>query len=312
MLGLCTPDAGGSMPLQQDRTPSGLTSKHWSPLAFGMWRMATEDLNAALATVDAALEAGMTVFDTADIYGLGTPIGFGGAEALLGRVLRARPQLREEIVLATKGGITPPVPYDSSAAYLVRACEASLTRLGVESIDLYQIHRPDLLTHPAELAGALERLVRDGKVRAVGVSNTTVAQTRALLAHLTVPLASLQPEYSPLYLAPLEDGTLDLAMEHGLAVLAWSPLGGGRLMGEGSSERERAVISVLNRLAGEYGVSRAAVTLAWVRAHPSHPVPIVGTQSPERLRALRAAHTLTLTPSQWYEVLVAARGAPMP
>jgi predicted oxidoreductase len=277
-----------------------------------MWRMGGHDVDAVLATVDAALAAGLTLFDTADIYGLGTPIGFGGAEELLGRVLRARPALREHIVLATKGGITPPVPYDSSAEYLVRACEASLTRLGVETIDLYQIHRPDHLAHPAEVAAALERLHRDGKVRAIGVSNYTVSQTRALLAHLTLPLAALQPEYSPLYLGPLEDGTLDLAIEHSMAVLAWSPLGGGRLMGTGSNDRERAVIGVLDALAADYGVSRAAVTAAWVMAHPSRPIPLMGSQSPERLRALAAIPSIQLTRAQWYSVLVAARGAPMP
>jgi len=292
--------------------PLGRSGFHVSPVGFGMWRMGGHDVDAVLATVDAALAAGLTLFDTADIYGLGTPIGFGGAEELLGRVLRARPALREHIVLATKGGITPPVPYDSSAEYLVRACEASLTRLGVETIDLYQIHRPDHLAHPAEVAAALERLHRDGKVRAIGVSNYTVSQTRALLAHLTLPLAALQPEYSPLYLGPLEDGTLDLAIEHSMAVLAWSPLGGGRLMGTGSNDRERAVIGVLDALAADYGVSRAAVTAAWVMAHPSRPIPLMGSQSPERLRALAAIPSIQLTRAQWYSVLVAARGAPMP
>ena len=297
---------------RQTRVPLGQSGLSIAPLGFGMWRMASEDLETALASVDAALEAGMTLFDTADIYGLGTPLGFGGAERLLGRVLKARPELRGQIVLATKGGITPPVPYDSSAAYLIKACEASLERLGIEQVDLYQIHRPDPLAHPAEVAAALERLQRDGKVRAVGVSNYTVAQTRALMAHLTVPLASTQPEYSPLCLAPLEDGTLDLAMERDFAVLAWSPLGGGRLMQDGSGDRDRAVIEVLDRLAGEYGASRAAITAAWVRSHPCRPVPIVGTQSPERLRAIAVAHTLELARAHWYEVLVAARGAPMP
>jgi len=283
-----------------------------SPVGFGMWRMGGDDLDAALATVDAALAAGFTLFDTADIYGLGTASGFGGAERLLGRLLQARPGLREQIVLATKGGITPPVPYDSSADYLVHACEASLTRLGVEVIDLYQIHRPDHLAHPAEVAAALERLHRDGKVRAIGVSNYTVAQTRALIAHLTMPLASIQPEYSPLFLGPLEDGTLDLAMEHSLAVLAWSPLAGGRLMGGAHHDRERAVIAALDMLAAELGVSRAVATAAWVMAHPSRPIPLMGSQSPERLRALAGISSIQLTRAQWYGVLVDARGAPMP
>lgn len=281
-------------------------------LGFGTWRMAGDDLEAALACVDAALEAGMTLFDTADIYGLGTAGGFGAAERLLGRALRARPGLRDRIVLATKGGITPPVPYDSSPASLVRACEASLERLGVEAVDLYQIHRPDLLAHPAEVAAALDRLRRDGKILAAGVSNYTVAQTRALMAHLPFPLAATQPEYSPLHLDPLVDGTLDLAVETGLTVLAWSPLGGGRLLSEGTNDRERAVMAVLDRLAAARGVGRAAVCAAWVCAHPSRPVALLGSQNPARLRALGAASQVKLDRREWYEVLVAARGAPMP
>ncbi len=300
------------MTILTGRVPLGRSGLHVSPLGFGMWRMGGDDLDATLATIDAALASGLTLFDTADIYGLGTSSGFGGAERLFGRVLKARPALRDQIILATKGGITPPVPYDSSAPYLVRACEASLIRLGVNVIDLYQIHRPDHLTHPAEVAAALERLHRDGKVRAVGVSNYTVAQTRALLAHLTLPLASVQPEYSPLCVDPLQDGTLDLAMEQNVAVLAWSPLAGGRLMRTGSTVREGAVIAVLDALATEYGVSRGAVTAAWVMAHPSRPVPLMGSQSPKRLRDVSSATGLHLTRTQWYAVLVAARGAPMP
>jgi predicted oxidoreductase len=145
-----------------------------------------------------------------------------------------------------------------------------------------------------------------------GTTNYTVAQARALLAHLTLPLASVQPEYSPLCVDPLQDGTLDLAMEQNVAVLAWSPLAGGRLMRTGSTVREGAVIAVLDALATEYGVSRGAVTAAWVMAHPSRPVPLMGSQSPKRLRDVSSATGLHLTRTQWYAVLVAARGAPMP
>ena len=156
-----------------------------APLGWGMWRFAGADVVTARARVDAALEIGCTLFDTADIYGLGPQGGFGAAEELLGKVLRADPSLRDRIVLATKAGITPPVPYDCSASYLVKACEASLRRLGVERIDLLQVHRPDVLTHPAEVARAFELLHRQGKIRAAGVSNYSAAQARALLAHLT-------------------------------------------------------------------------------------------------------------------------------
>ena len=130
-----------------------------------MWRFAGQDIKAARAKIDAALEIGINLFDTADIYGPDNGEPFGAAEALLGRVFTADPGLRHRMVLATKGGISMGVPYDSSAGYLVRAVDDSLTRLKVDVIDLYQIHRPDILTHPAEVAQTMMRLHAQGKVR---------------------------------------------------------------------------------------------------------------------------------------------------
>jgi predicted oxidoreductase len=216
------------------------------------------------------------------------------------------------MVLATKGGIRPPVPYDQSAEYLTAACEASLRRLGVDHVDLYQVHRPDLLTHPAELAATLTALVERGLTRHVGVSNFTVAHTRALLAHLDLPLATVQPELSPLHVEPVLDGTLDLCAEIGATPLAWSPLGGGRLLDDDPDGRTAAVAEVLDRLAGREGVDRQAVALAWVMGHPSRPVPIIGTQRPDRIRAAGAALSVHLDRADWYEVLVAATGEPLP
>ena len=145
------------------RIPLGDSGLEVAPLGWGMWRFAGTDPVTAQRRIEAALDIGCTLFDTADIYGYSTPDGFGGAERLLGHVLRAAPALRSGMVLASKAGIFPPLPYDSSAAYLVQACENSLQRLGVDCIDLWQIHRPDVLTHPAEVAGALDRLRRPGK-----------------------------------------------------------------------------------------------------------------------------------------------------
>ena len=286
-------------------------------IAYGCWRFAGSDVATAREKIETALDVGMTLVDTADIYGYdgSAPApggGFGEAEELLGRVLADTPGLRDQMVLATKGGITPPVPYDSSPAYLRSACEASLRRLGVDTIDLYQIHRPDLLAHPADVAGVLDGLVASGKVRAIGVSNFTVTQTRALQAHLETPLASTQPEFSPLALDPIVDGTFDLATETGLVPLAWSPLAGGRLGTDTSDPRALAVAAVCDRLAGEFGITRAAILLAWAMRHPAGVVPIVGTQRPERIRECARATEVELTPSQWYEILVAGRGEPMP
>jgi aryl-alcohol dehydrogenase-like predicted oxidoreductase len=291
--------------------PLGKSEFSVYPLAWGMWRM-SGDAGAARERIAAARDIGITLFDTADIYGLDSGHTFGAAEALLGDVFKADPGLRKEMVLATKGGIVPGTPYNSSAAYLQEACDASLKRLGVERIDLYQIHRPDLATHPAEVAEGLVKLKRAGKIGAVGVSNYTAAQTAALQAWLDLPIVSHQPEFSPLRLDPLTDGVLDQAMERDMAVLAWSPLAGGRLADAPAGGTARAVIEELDRLALREGVSRACLALAWVMTHPSRPIPIIGSQSPERIRQMKDVFKVRLERADWYAVLVAARGAPMP
>ena len=147
-----------------DPTPRRLGSLgEVGPLALGQWRATGGDVGAAQALIEAALDHGLNLIDTADVYGLdwgGT--GFGACELLLGRVLASTPGLRPRMVVATKGGIAPPIPYDSGAAALRAACEASRRRLQADVIDLYQIHRPDLLTHPAEVADTLTSLAMPG------------------------------------------------------------------------------------------------------------------------------------------------------
>ena len=282
------------------------------PLGFGTWRFTTDDLGAAHELVEMALDAGKNLIDKADVYGLDyNGSGFGGNEELLGKVLAQAPGLRDRMVLATKGGIMPPIPYDSSDAYLRSAVEASLGRLGVEVIDLYQIHRPDMFAHPAQVAETLSSLVGEGKIRAVGVSNHTPAQHDALIAHLgDLPLATSQPEYSPAFLGPLRDGTFDLCMRDGIVPLAWSPLGGGRLM---SGENvPTALIATLDELAEREGVDRAAICYAFVLAHPSAPVALLGTQDPDRLRAAVAALDVTLDRNDVYRIVQDSEGVPLP
>jgi predicted oxidoreductase len=282
-----------------------------SSVAWGMWRFAGDDVAAAEARIQAALDAGVTLFDTADIYGPDNGEPFGAAEALLGRVLAGNPGLRGRMVIATKGGISMGVPYDSSAGYLAAAIDASLARMGVDHVPLWQIHRPDLLTHPAEIGEALLTEHQAGKIGAVGVSNFTPSQVEALAAHLPLPIVSCQPEFSPLAVAPLGDGVLDQAIARGMAVLAWSPLGGGRL-GNPADDRTRAVAAALDAKAKQAGVSRAAAAYSWIMAHPARPIPIVGTQSTARIAEIPDAYTPTWTRAEWYEVLVAAQGEPLP
>jgi len=291
--------------------PIGASGLSVFPLAWGMWRFADDDVVAGRARIDAALAAGVTLFDTADIYGVDTAGRFGAAEQLLGRVFAEAPGLRDHMVLATKGGIIPGVPYDSSASYLSAAIDASLSRLGVAHIDLWQVHRPDLLTHPQEVARVIEDAHAAGKIGAIGVSNFTPAQTAALAAHLPLPIVSRQSEFSPLTLNPLFDGIFDQAMERGMAFLAWSPIGGGRL-GDPGDERGRAVAALLDAKAAEHGVSRVAATCSWILAHPARPIPIVGTRQPDRIAAIADALKPRWTRAEWYAVLQTSMGERLP
>ena len=284
-----------------------------SPIAWGMWRLAEGGRTTAEAArlVHAALDAGITLLDTADIYGFNGTDGFGAAEALLGEVLIAEPGLRSRMVLATKGGIMPPLPYDQSNEYLNAAIDASLKRLKTDTIDLWQVHRPDILAHPQEVARTLDAAVAAGKIRALGVSNFTTAQIAALNHFLGNKLVATQPEISPLRIDCFENGELDQAMQLGLTPLAWSPLGGGRLL-RAAGARDLAVAEALDAAAGKAGVSRSIAAYSWLMAHPAGIVPIIGSQQPERIAEGTAALALRWSREDWYAVLVAARGERLP
>ena len=210
------------LPAPPPMRPLGADGPMVSALSWGMWRFAGQPLANATALVHAALDSGINFLDTADIYGAGDPGGFGSAEALLGDILAADAALRDRMVLATKGGIIIGTPYDSSAAYLADAIDISLKRLRTARVDLWQIHRPDILTHPHEIARALENAHAAGKIGAIGVSNMTCAQIDTLAHFLTVPIATTQPEFSPLHLQPIEDGQFDKAQRMGMIPMAWS------------------------------------------------------------------------------------------
>ena len=284
-----------------------------SPIAWGMWRLAEGGRTTAEAArlVHAALDAGITLLDTADIYGFDGTNGFGAAEALLGEVLAAEPGLRSRMVLATKGGIMPPLPYDQSSEYLNAAIDASLRRLNTDTIDLWQVHRPDILAHPQEVARTLDAAVAAGKIRALGVSNFTAAQIAALNQFLGNKLVATQPEISPLHINSFENGELDQAMQLGLTPLAWSPLGGGRLL-RAAGARDLAVAEALDAAAAKAGVSRSVAAYSWLMAHPAGIVPIIGSQQAGRIAEGAAALAMRWSREDWYTVLVAARGEPLP
>lgn len=280
------------------------------PLSFGCWRMVGSDTENTRA-VHTALDLGMTLIDTADVYGLDWGGShFGACEEALGRVFASDQGLRSRALVATKAGIVPGVPYVSSARHIGAAARASLSRLGLDYVDLFQVHRPDHFTHPAEVAAAFAQLHREGLARAFGVSNYGTDQIRALLAHTDVPVVSLQPEISVARLDALRDGTLDLCMERDLVPLAWSPLAGGRVAtGEGLPAE---LLSVLDDIARRESVVRSAVAVAFVLAHPSRPVAIVGSQRPDRLTDIATATRVRLSRTDVYRIIQASDGRRLP
>ena len=278
---------------------------------LGLWRFTNESVDDASRLIAAAVDVGITLLDNAAVYGRNWGgKGFGAAEELLGAVLARTPALRDKVCVATKGGITPGIPYDQSPATLRRECEDSLRRLRLERIDLYQIHRPDLFAHPQEVADTLMALRREGKIDRVGVSNFTPAQHEALAAHLRVPIETTQPEYSVAALGPLRDGTFDLCMRDGVTPLAWSPLAGGRVV-TGENLRPE-LLAVLDEIAAARGTSREQVAYAFVLSHPARPVVLLGTQKPERLAAAASSPVQSLERTELYRIVAASEGRPLP
>ena len=262
----------------------------------------------ATATIHRALDLGVDLIDTADMYGAGQN------EELVGRALRGQ---RDRAVLATKfGNIILPDgtrTVDGSPAHVARACEASLRRLGVEAIDLYYLHRVDPKVPIEDTVGAMARLVQEGKVRFLGLSEAGPATLRR--AHATHPITALQSEYS-LWTREPEAEMLDLCAEFGIGFVCYSPLGRGFLTGEikgagalSDEDRRReiprflaenirenlALVEVLRSLAEQEGCSPAQLALAWLLHTRENVVPLPGTKRRRWLEENVATVDLTLS-----------------
>jgi aryl-alcohol dehydrogenase-like predicted oxidoreductase len=273
---------------------------------FG-WRI---DSDRAAAVVHAALEAGINFFDTADIY------GEGRSEEFLGRALGQR---REEVLLATKfGSKMDELRRGASPAYLRRAVEDSLRRLGTDRIDLYQLHRPDPDVPLEDTLGALDELVRAGKVREIGCSNFSVDQIRAAEAGVRPGAArfvSVQNQYSLFHREP-EAGVIPACTRFGLAFIPYFPLANGLLTGkyrrgqalpQGSRGEARfgpqvftdenlSVVEALLEFAASQGHTLLELAMSWLAAQPSVASIIAGATSPEQVRSNAAAPVWRLTP----------------
>ncbi|MEM1217188.1 MAG: aldo/keto reductase [Bacteroidota bacterium] len=275
-------------------------------MTWGVWG---HDLSAsAMSTlIDECLDAGITTFDHADIYGHYT------TEATFGEALRASPSRRQQLQLVSKCGIKlvceqrPDHQLKSYAVtqdYIIRSTEQSLTNLGTDYLDLLLIHRPSPLLRAEEVAEAVAKLKQAGKVRYFGVSNFTPTQFAYL--NSVTPLVTNQVEASITHTEPLFDGTFDQCLQHNVKPMAWSPLGG---VFKNTNEQTRRILACLEEVGKHYGSPGADVLLlAWLLHHPAGIVPVVGTARAARLRTATQAVHLKMTDEHWFQILEAARG----
>ncbi len=297
----------------------GSTDLHVSAIAYGGMSLTGDRAEEGIAAVAAACEQGINFFDTADVYGRGE------AESILGSALKEAGINRDDVVIASKCGIVfqgmEPAydykAYDLSEDYLIKSCEASLERLGVDYLDLYQPHRVDYLTHPEETAAALEKLQADGKIRHAGVSNHTADEIRALSAYTRIE--SLQTQFSLLHLEPLETGLSAVCFEQQMSILCWSPLQRGALTGmrtfdhgDWQQQREAGVVAQVETMAQALGVTAGQLSLAWLMQLPGGVIPLVGTANADHITEAIQAADISLARDDWYELMVVGRGRPMP
>jgi predicted oxidoreductase len=278
----------------------------FSRIISGAWRWHTVSASVLATLIHTSLDNGITTFDHADIY------GDHGNEELFGNILRAERGLRNKMELVTKCGIKFPSQkrpstwvkhYDTSKKHIIWSAENSLNMFGTDYIDLLLIHRPDPMMDPVEVAEAFAELKISGKVRYFGVSNFTPGQFEMLQSYLDFPLVTNQIELSVLHHRPFFDGSLDVLMKHRTSPMAWSPLGGGRLV----QQPGEVFASAAN-----YGATDNQMALAWLLRHPSAIFPVIGTTRPERVAESAAAINVRLDIQDWFAMLKASMGIEMP
>ncbi|SFD05137.1 aldo/keto reductase [Tropicimonas isoalkanivorans] len=285
-----------------------------SRIVYGMSRLADDpDRSPARiqAKIEACLEQGITSFDQADIYGdyLG--------EEILGAALKAAPHLRPQMEIVTKCDIVAPVGryadrrvkyYDTRPAHIAASIDSSLRNMALERIDLLLLHRPDPLMDHYDTGRALDEAVASGKVRAVGVSNFKPHDWRLLQSAMDARLATNQIEISLLAHEPMTNGDLAFLQEMDVAPMAWSPLAGGTLLSSGFNTLNEALHEVANR----HGVEASAVAVAWLLAHPACILPVVGTNTPERIGRISDAFKVDMDRQTWFTLYTAALGHEVP
>lgn len=259
------------------------------------------------------LQAGITTFDHADIYGGYT------TEEEFGEVLRKEPALRDRMQLITKCGIrmiaeTRPAhhikSYDTSAAHILQSAERSLKNLATDYLDILLIHRPDPLMHPDEIAAAFTTLKQQGKVLHFGVSNFEVSHVS--LVHARFPVEYNQLEISVAKTDAFFNGQLDQCIELGIRPMAWSPLGGGLVIAQTGDERNKRILSAADKIAATHKCTADQVLLSFLFIHPSGIIPVLGTTKKERLIAGLKASAVSISREEWFMLWEASMGRQVP
>ena len=303
-----------------EKVTLGISGLEVSPIAFGTWQLSGDwgkfDEREAIEAIRFARERGVNFFDTAQAY------GFGESERLLGEALKDGP--RDEVVIATKGGLRLDdergLLRDSSPEWLRQGVEQSLRALGVDYIDLYQVHWPDADVPFAETAGALKEMVDEGKIRHVGVSNFDGEQMDEFT--LTLPVETLQPPYSLLN-REIGDSILPYCVEHNIGVLVYGPLAHGLLTGAMGRDttfdeddwrrvspsltgetfhRNLEVVERLQGFAGDRGWTISQLAIAWTLEHPAVDVAIVGSRRRRHIEESLGATELSLSEQDRAEI----------
>jgi len=291
----------------------------FSRLVYGTWRFlddaATAHSEDLLKRLHACLELGITTLDTAEIYGLYR------VEEFIGETLKKAPGLRDKFEIVTKSGIYVPCEfhpdrkvayYNATAARIVKSAEKSLRLLGTNYIDLLLVHRPDWLTSADETAEGLNKLLKEGKIRHAGVSNYNVHQFDLLNSRMDRPLVTNQIEFSLLHMDPIYDGTADQCQKQRIRPMAWSPLAKGALMNPSEPAAARLHAKAAELSEKYDGATLDQLAYAWIMAHPSQPLPIIGTNKLDRLIATSKAADIKLEREDWYGLWEAAQGRNIP
>ena len=283
------------------------SSSSISRIIYGMWRLA-DDINTSSKhisnKVNLCLSQGITSFDQAAVYGLYS------AEALFGEVLKANPSLRQKIEIVSKCGIVNPSDryagvsvshYDTSREHIFNSVDASLKNMATDYLDLLLIHRQDPFLDHHETGKALDDIIKSGKVKEVGVSNFKSWDFTLLQSAMKSHLVTNQIEMSLAATDSFTNGDLAFHQEQATTIMAWSPLGGGKLM------KDKGILGkALKKIAVNQNVDIAAVAVAWLLAHPARICPVMGTNNLNRIAKISDAMNVKMDRESWFELYTAS------